>query len=107
MDRPQNVSFTNTALNLYTITWEGFCDDISLKDKPPAIRYILTWYNFERDILGSSLVLSSCKEDSQKDFYTANFTSISAVVSVSVSAENTCGIGEATNVVNNSMLIIM
>ena len=104
MDRPKYVRFSNITLTLYTITLEGICD-VSLKDEPPVIRYILNWYNLERDILGSSFLLSSCKEDSQKNLYAANFTSEYAVELVSVSAENMCGIGEATNVVNDSMLM--
>ena len=82
------------------VTWEGDCD----MDKSPVIGYNISWYN-GRDILGSLLVSSLCQQDSQNEFriYVANFTSELAVDFVSVSAENICGVGEATNITNGML----
>ena len=103
LDRPKDVRFTN-ALNSFMVTWEGVCDDVSV-DKSPVTGYNITWYNLERDILGSLLVPSLCGEDSE--FYVANFTSELTVELVSVSAENICSIRGATNIIIKSMFYIL
>ena len=104
LDRPRNVMirFTDITLNSYMVTWEGICDDIL--DKSPVTGYYISWYNLGRDILGSLLVSSLCEEDSPNEHYVANFTSELPVDFLSISGESICGIGEATNIINNSML---
>ena len=99
VDRPKNVTlmFTNVTLNSFMIMWEGVCG----ADKSPVVGYNISWYN-GRDIIGSSLVPSLCEEDSQNESLVANFTSDLAVDFVSVSAENICGVGEATNITNGT-----
>lgn len=87
--------------------WDGICDNISSADNsPPVTGYIIRWYNLTRDILGHSTVPSSC-EDNENEPYTVYFTSESTVQFVSVTAENLCGNGKTTNIVNNSMLFLV
>ena len=95
---------TNVSLNTFMVTWDNVCDNISPVDKSSVTGYIISWYNLTRDLLDDLFVPSSCK-DSETE-HTANFTLNLSVHFVSVSAENVCGRGEATNIVVSGMLIL-
>ena len=96
---------TNVSLNTFMVTWDNVCDSISSVDKLSVNGYIISSYNSTRGILGEVFISSSCK-DSETEFHTASFSSNSSVQFVSVSAENICGRGEATNDVVDGMYAI-
>ena len=96
---------TNVSLNTFMVTWDNVCDSISSVDKLSVTGYSISWYNSARGILGEVFISSSCK-DSETESHTASFSSRSSVQFVSVSVENPCGRGEATNIVVNGMLIL-
>ena len=105
LDRPRNVMVTNVSLNTSMVTWDNVCDSISSVDKLSVTGYSISWYNSARGIIDDILVPSSCK-DSKSVPYITNFTSNLSIQFLSVSVENPCGRGEATNIVVNGMLIL-
>ena len=106
MDRPRSVMVTNVPLNTFMVTWNDVCDNISPVDKSSVTGYIISWYNLTRDLLDDLFVPSSCKDSETEPHYITNFISNLSVQFVSVSAENVCGRGEATNIVVAGMLFL-
>ena len=96
---------TNVSLNTLMVTWDNVCDSISSVDKSSVTGYSISWYNSTRGILDDILVPFSCK-DSKSVPHITNFTSKLSIQFLSVSVENVCGSGEATNSVVDGMLIV-